>query len=413
MSNRLKKFWKLLENDASRTTVMFRWKYVLGEALSALQPILLPTGELVENHPNPNDPEGRWLLVVDFRNGKYCAISENREINIPLKESDIRCHKLNMERFRDMIAKTLGITPVNDPLGKYDQAIRLGQHSLFPGEIFPVYAVLADSNSSYQEAISSLLLTVNTPFLFLTGTRDSLPINLTEIVKNRKILFLPLCEALEFQDGQFVPTDAWHGVVESFRKMLHSENLVAVPEYEFARRGGWSLRFGFEKKEPTVLPGDLLGAFYIQRLLMFPHKEIHVTMLLAEIAGDDQLRVAMDGQEVIDQQARQNYMRRLEELAADRYEAERNEDESWLERVDRETDQITDELLKSTGLGGKTRKLGDDIQNIRRRIAKTINEVIEKINENDSQLARHLKNSIHTNIEMCYRPDREIAWVFN
>jgi len=185
-----------------------------------------------------------------------------------------------------------------------------------------------------------------------------------------------------------------------------------APEYEFARRGGWSLRFGLEKKEPTVLPGDLLGAFYIQRLMMSPHKEIHVTALLGEIAGDDQLRIAMDGQEIIDQQARRHYMRRLEELAEDRHEAEQNDDESWLERIDRETDQITEELLKATGLGGKTRKMGDDVQNIRRRIAKTIQDVIEKIRDHDPNLAQHLKNTIHTNLHMCYRPDREIPWVF-
>ena len=406
-------FWKTLELNTDRSTIMHDWNAALGETLEVLKIFLHPTEEHVQSYPNPIHPKCHPYYVVAHRNGTYQAVSENRDHVIDLEPNDIVKYRWDMLRFRKLLADVLKINPASDTIKKLDCTIRLGNLAVAPGEEYPVYMELVDRRNFFKDDVNQLLLKLKTPFIVVTGIRMFWDDALVEVLRERNIPLLALSEVLEFRDDQFIATDVWHGAVEAFRKTLSQENLVAVPEYEFARRGGWSLRFGFEKKEPTVLPGDLLGAFYIQRLLMFPHKEIHVTMLLAEIAGDDQLRVAMDGQEVIDQQARQNYIRRLEELAADRCEAERNEDESWLERIDRETDQITDELLKSTGLGGKTRKLGDDIQNIRRRIAKTINEVIEKINENDSHLARHLKNSIHTNIEMCYRPDREIAWVFN
>jgi len=389
------------------------WHQALENALPALRHYLHPIDEYARYYPNPNYPSGIWLMVVHYPDDTVGAISEDREVRIPLELDDIVCYRLHLGLFRDMLAKTLGIVPATDQPKKSDRVIRLGHYQLAPGEEYPVYAVLDGGTNDFHQDVMQLLLKNKNPFLLVSGTRTAWHDTTLEILQERRIPLVPLCEALEFRDDQFIATDVWYGAVEEFRQALHPGNMVAVPDYEFARRGGWSLRFGRENKEPTVLPGDLLGAFYIQRLLMFPHKEIHVTILLAEVAGDDQLRVTMDGQEVIDQQARQDYKQRLEELAADRYEAESNEDESWLERIDRETDQIADMLIKSTGLGGKTRKMGDNVQNIRRRVAKTIKEVIEKNNENDPQLARHLTNSIHTNIDMCYRPDRDIAWVFN
>ena len=178
----------------------------------------------------------------------------------------------------------------------------------------------------------------------------------------------------------------------------------------FTRRGAWLWRF--DGKE-TILPGELLGAFYLQHLVKYPEREIHVSELLADVMGDTQLRVSSGGQEVIDDEARKNYKRRLEELAEERRKADANGDDCWVERINAETERISDELFHSVGLRNRSRKIGDEVQNVRRRIAKTIGEVKDKIRENDPELARHFDCGICTGTYMCYRPDRKVDWLFS
>lgn len=177
----------------------------------------------------------------------------------------------------------------------------------------------------------------------------------------------------------------------------------------FTKRGAWFWKFNGKE---TVLPGELLGAFYLQHLVKYPERDIHVSELLAEVMGEEQLRVSSGGQEVIDEEARKSYKKRLEVLAEERRKADANGDDGWIERIDSETERISDELFHSVGLRQRSRKIGDEVQNLRRRIAKTIGEVKDKIRENDPELARHFDCGIYTGTYMCYRPDRKVDWLF-
>lgn len=409
MPSRFKEFWRIVEGEYFHATLPVTWKRVLGDEFEPLRRLLVPVGDYGAYYPSPRchtDPPWRICPMPD---GTYEAVPNNSDDPLSLQAKDVYLQRWNLQKFSRQLAELLQMEPVSDMVAPDACVVRVGNLRVAKSE-YPVLLVLVSSPRDFYREVSRLLLNNSFPFLIITGTRVVWDGALLDVLKERKVLLLAMDDILQIEKGEFIPTPVWSQSIEVFQQTVCPENLVAVPEYEFAHRGGWFIRY--EDKQ-TVLPGELLGAFYLQRLLMSPHQEIPISMLLAEIAGDNQLRVIAGGEEIIDQQAIQNYQTRLEELVNERAEAERDGDESWLDRIDSETEQIGDELIRTTGLGGKTRKMGDELQNLRRRISKTISEAIAKISENDRQLGHHLTNNIYTGIMMSYRPDRDIQWVFD
>ena len=108
-----------------------------------------------------------------------------------------------------------------------------------------------------------------------------------------------------------------------------------------------------------------------------------------------------------DQRTIKDCQARYDSLVAEREHAE----EDHLAEIQAEIAKITAYLSSTLGLGGKSRKMGDEVAAARRRIARVINTAYDKIEESDPELATHLRNSIRTHIEMVYEPDREVDWV--
>jgi hypothetical protein len=399
----------MLEARREHAALPVEWKHRLGKEYQAMLPFLVPTTNRAPFYPSPYSWTDPTWPIYETLDGAFEAVPHYDAPILPLTAKDVHFVRWNMQKFRNQVGLLLKLEPTSEQVSPKDTVIRLGNYRIPGRSEHPVFMVCANSRQTFSREVSQLLLTNSDPFFVVTGSRMIWNSDLFEILKQRNVPLLAMDDVFEIKDGAFIPTPVWDGAIEAFRQAVCPENLVAVPDYEFARRGGWFIRY--EGKQ-TVLPGELFGAFYIQRLLMKPCCEVHVTDLLAEFVGDDQLRIGSGGEEVIDHEARQNYKKRLEELVGQRAEAEKDDDEAWLERIDSETEQIASELLTITGLGGKTRKMGDDVYNIRRRISKTITDAIAKIKENDPSLARHLTNSITLGTMMNYEPDREIDWQF-
>ena len=175
-----------------------------------------------------------------------------------------------------------------------------------------------------------------------------------------------------------------------------------------------------------TLNGNLQGPAFIRRLMMTPHQEIHVEQLWKEVFGTGdgnftQIEPGTEGEwdsflssgdDMLDDVGKSDYQKRLIQLNRDRAEAELANDTAWLERIDEETEAISDQLLKTVGSKGRPRKVGNERDRLRKRISKNITKSIELIARTHSELADHLKKFVEMGEYMVYHPSEASQWSF-
>ncbi len=183
---------------------------------------------------------------------------------------------------------------------------------------------------------------------------------------------------------------------------------------------------------------DTKGLGYLAHLIRHPAIEFHVLDLVGGIAGqhdddeagraaqglqrgEDELEKAGihittlgDAGEMLDDQAKLAYRRRLSELQEELEEAKELGNVARAERAEQEIDALTKELSRAVGLGGRNRRAASASERARQSITKTIKAVLERIAEADSQLGDILSRCIKTGTYCSYQPDPEfpIAWEF-
>jgi hypothetical protein len=173
------------------------------------------------------------------------------------------------------------------------------------------------------------------------------------------------------------------------------------------------------------LPGGP-GIELLAELLRHPGTPIHVLDLLAVVDGAPQRSVAARevdrlglGREAgaldsgPDDRAVADYRRRLEELAADIREAEAANDPVRTGTLKAEFDFIAQDLERSFGLGGRRRPVSSAQERARTRVAKAIARALRRIEEVDSELGRHLRQSVSTGTTCEYSPDPllPVRWI--
>ena len=160
------------------------------------------------------------------------------------------------------------------------------------------------------------------------------------------------------------------------------------------------MRYNGEK----VLMAELKGFKDIYKLISQPTKEFHCSELMeipVLVGEDDQM---------FDQKAKNKYKTRLVQLQEDIEEAQEMNDNVRAGHLQEEYDKILDHLSSSLGLGGKTRKLDDQIDKARSALTWRIRTAIKKIRESHICLGNHLSNSIRTGIFCSYTPETETKW---
>ena len=170
----------------------------------------------------------------------------------------------------------------------------------------------------------------------------------------------------------------------------------------YFRKSGtlWEMRYNGEK----VLMAELKGFKDIYKLISQPTKEFHCSELMeipVLVGEDDQM---------FDQKAKNKYKTRLVQLQEDIEEAQEMNDNVRAGHLQEEYDKILDHLSSSLGLGGKTRKLDDQIDKARSALTWRIRTAIKKIRESHICLGNHLSNSIRTGIFCSYTPETETKW---
>ncbi len=208
-----------------------------------------------------------------------------------------------------------------------------------------------------------------------------------------------------------------------------SENGIFSKEGEF-----WTVGYGGK----TFRLKDTKGLGYLAHLLRYPGVEFHVLDLVGGIASqreDDEIGKSSQGLprgtedlekagihvtslgdagEMLDEQAKVAYRRRLSELREELEEAKELGRVDRAEEAEEEIDALTRELSRAVGLGGRNRRAASASERARQSITKTIKAVMERIGQSDAALGEIFSRYIRTGNFCSYQPDPNflIAWEF-
>jgi hypothetical protein len=168
--------------------------------------------------------------------------------------------------------------------------------------------------------------------------------------------------------------------------------------------------------DALVRAPDSLGLRYLDLLVRNPGRELTALELVTltgatGVAGTpvhaDDLH-EMSGaaaDEVLDQQARAAYRRRLTGLDEELAEAEQWNDTERASRLRAEKDFLVRELTAATGLGGRSRRLGSEAERARINVTRAIRSAISRIRDRAPDVAVHLDHAVRTGTRCSYAKD--------
>ncbi len=114
--------------------------------------------------------------------------------------------------------------------------------------------------------------------------------------------------------------------------------------------------------------------------------------------------------DLLDDQARAAYRRRLEELDADLDDAVLAHDDGRAARAQEERAALVAELSAAAGLSGRSRRMGDDVDRARKSVTMRIRNAISRIDRVHPALGRHLSLAVRTGSLCSYEPDQGVDW---
>ncbi|MFF7034253.1 ATP-binding protein [Streptomyces griseus] len=177
---------------------------------------------------------------------------------------------------------------------------------------------------------------------------------------------------------------------------------------EFRRNGPvWQLRWD----GVTVHVPDAKGLRDLHSLLGLPGADVPAVRLLAPEGGELVAAAGqLGGDPVLDEEAKRRYKERLARLDAEIDRAAARDDTRQVETYDRERQALLDELRTAAGLGGRTRRLGDQTERARKTVTARIRDTLRKLETLHPALAAHLKASVTTGTTCAYRPEHSPDW---
>jgi hypothetical protein len=163
----------------------------------------------------------------------------------------------------------------------------------------------------------------------------------------------------------------------------------------------WAVTFAAQ----TFRLKDSLGLRYLARLVAEPEREVHVLELARAREGAEEGAVdAGDAGELLDDEARETYRRRLEDLRESVAEAESFGDEGRAARARQEIEFLAGELGRAVGLGGRARRAGGATERARSAVQRRLKNAIERIGDHAPALATYLARTVRTGIFCAFRP---------
>ncbi|MFC4855546.1 ATP-binding protein [Actinophytocola glycyrrhizae] len=218
-----------------------------------------------------------------------------------------------------------------------------------------------------------------------------------------------LAAALGERGGALRAAVAREAAALGMRHLAAAESEVdELPGNEFRFTGEtWSLSMAGR----TVHLPDSKGLRDLHVLLRAPGKEIPATRLLNPAGGAEVVAAAsLAGDAVLDDEAKAAYRARLSTLDERIAAAAEWGDDDLAAKYDAERAMLLEELRTATGLGGRTRRLGDEAERARKTVTARIRDTLRKLDTRHPELAEHLRASVTTGTTCGYRPDREPVW---
>ncbi|MFJ2474283.1 AAA family ATPase [Streptomyces sp. NPDC087659] len=176
----------------------------------------------------------------------------------------------------------------------------------------------------------------------------------------------------------------------------------------FRREGAvWLLAY----EGRTVHVPDAKGLRDLAALLAAPGADVPAVRLLTAGSGETAVAArSFGGDPVLDEEAKARYRRRLEQLDDAIDHATASGDDDRAAAYDRERAALLDELRSAAGLGGRTRRLGDEAERARKAVTARIRDTLRKLGTLHPELAAHLRASVSTGSACAYRPERPVRW---
>jgi hypothetical protein len=182
-------------------------------------------------------------------------------------------------------------------------------------------------------------------------------------------------------------------------RIERSAPAAAIPN-RFRREGAvWHIAYGGK----TIRVPDAKGLHDIAALLARPRDPVPA----AQLAG---LVAPAGADPVLDDQARAAYKARLAELDQDIDDATVDGDLERASRAAAERDALIGELSRALGIGGRSRRLGDDSERARKAVTARIHHVIGHLQRYHPDLAAHLRAAIRTGTACSYQPAESVEW---
>lgn len=412
MPNKFNDFWRAVEGRIEHAVLPIEWKHLLGEAYPRMLPFMVPTTRRAPFYPSPHGWEQPSWDIYDMKDGTFDALPEwDREADpLVLQPQDVHLVRWNMVKFRNEVVSVLKLEPTLDQVLPKDSIIRLGNYRVPGGGEHPVFMVCAQSGQMFRNDTASLLLEHSYPFFIITGSRIVWDGDVLNVIKRRNVQLLAMDDILEIKDGKFIATPAWEGAIEAFRQAVCPDNLVAVPPFEFRKKGEiWVIRF---EGEETYLK-DSQGLRCIAQLLAKPNDPVFVTELRAVLSGQppDTVVQKTAREDVVDQATLSSLKRRYLELQAELAEAQTDGNDIMEQEAEQEMEQIVQHLCQIKGMHGETRKMNDDFEKARSATSKAFWRSVNLLRDDAPQLATHLETSCVVGMVCNYTPRLAVDWI--
>lgn len=164
--------------------------------------------------------------------------------------------------------------------------------------------------------------------------------------------------------------------------------------------GIWSMDYAGSGAQLT----EVKGFHDLARLLTEPMTPVHCL----ELYGGSATRESE--QAVLDPESRQAYRLRLLELQQELDQARDDHDSARIEPLQRELEELAEELARTLGLRGRSRAMGSQAERARSAITWRVRSAIKKIKAAHPQLGQHLSNSVKTGNFCTYSPESSVDW---
>ncbi|MFC3455289.1 ATP-binding protein [Amycolatopsis speibonae] len=191
-------------------------------------------------------------------------------------------------------------------------------------------------------------------------------------------------------------------------RMRQEARAPAAQVAEFRRdEAVWTLLFD----GVTAHLPDSKGLRDLHLLLGRPGSEVPSVRLLDPEGGEVVVAAkSLGGDAVLDDEAKARYRARLDELDELIDTATGLGQDARAAALDRERDALLAELRSAAGLGGRTRRLGDEAERARKTVTARIRDTLRKLDEQHPALAAHLRASVTTGSSCRYAPEDKVPW---